>query len=172
MAEPAVATCSPCFFTGGHAQLAHGGIQLLAAAATSGTSWDQSGSTVGVGSSERGHSTGAQPFLTSPPQPCSVEVGGRGFPRPGHPGRQWGEPGGWTVDDVRFVLPTGDPLHRTRLDLLKWQGRAVDPLLELVEKHVRRCYRRIRRRTNECVLALLDATMITRAETRCYRRRR
>ena len=51
-----------CFFTAGHAQLARGGIQLLAAAATSGTSWDQSVSTVGVGSSERGHSTGAQPF--------------------------------------------------------------------------------------------------------------
>lgn len=76
------------------------------------------------------------------------------------------------MDDVKFVLPTGDPLHWTRLDLLKWQGRAVDPLLELVEERARRCYRRIRRRTNGSVLALLDATMITRAETRCHRRRR
>lgn len=76
------------------------------------------------------------------------------------------------MDDVKLVIPSGGPLHLTRLDLLKWQGRAVDPLLELVEEHARLCYRRIRRRTNGSVVALLDATMITRAETRCYRRRR
>ena len=41
------------------------------------------------------------------------------------------------MDDVKLVIPSGGPLHLTRLDLLKWQGRAVDPLLELVEEHAR-----------------------------------
>ena len=94
VAEPAVATCSP-LRVHRRPRLAQGDIQLLAAA---GTSRDQSVSTVGVGSSGRGHSTGAPPFLTSPPQPCSVEVRGRGFTRSRPPrkamGRTWGLDGG------------------------------------------------------------------------------
>ena len=76
------------------------------------------------------------------------------------------------MEDVKFVLPSGGPLHLTRLDLLKWQGESGEPAAGAVEEQARRCYQRIRRRTNGSVVALLDATMITRAEKRSDRRRR
>jgi len=72
------------------------------------------------------------------------------------------------VDDVKFVLPSGGPLHLTRLDLLKWQGESGGPAAGAGEALLSK----IRRRTNGSAVGPLDATMITRAETRCYRRRR